>query len=597
MIELTNRIQFAKTSGIVLDRDLLSVYQMIEIYSVKGNVAKSALFHYDRDKIESSGLTHERFRTALASLIDFKLVGQVFEVTYDRESKVLDLEIYYFVETDSLRDPNFIYTTMVEKSSKSIFEFCKETKRANPKEMGIIAFNLGSGNLKAWGETFYSLFAKGKFLILPDDDFLKQFISDLKSELDHYNNLIGSLDQSFYFVPEDNARDIFLQFSIVLESKLIPALAAKSPEISQKIKDLEANEDIQKKSPDYSGDWEYLRNLATLAMDSGKLISESGKILANTVIKLSVEAESYQKKQEKQVKDKQFLNLVKALDSGEDLDSLFLRVNIEDYSSIPRSILDMLRVDREILSAEFFTSSSKLQLFAIKKPANLKKINQIIYNQYRFDTDYILFFRNLLESNEKDVYEVFQDKEFVKLYGKSLQEAYLRYIPFIYKIFAFLGIQFLINAGYAKAKSIIKFKQMERQFQFEKRQEKQYKERLEARKLEIQKELLTKYKMFLLSGMEESISLLKKIPSVGEISLEIPALSPAVIDQLVSEFSFRLTTKGQAGQDTLLLFPLEPGYEEKNREFKYLVDDILADRIQSDEIQKSRAKLLKEFFN
>ncbi|MCC5816350.1 MAG: hypothetical protein JJT78_16490 [Leptospira sp.] len=593
--ELTSRQSLLKTSGIVLDKDLLSVYQSIEQSSTRSNLSKAMIFSPNPERISALKLTPERFREAIKDLVEFKLVAQVFEVSFLEERSKLGIATYFLCATETLRNPEESYGFFLERSAKEILRYCKESNVADPNAMQRIAYNLGSGNSSGFGSGLQYLFAKGSFSILPPDSLVNQFKADLKILLEKHNELIGDLDSEFHYVPEEHSSAIFNSFRSEFESRILPNLRNQSTELNEKVLKFEEEESVNEKNIDYKEDWTFLRNVCRACLEYPKLLGESGRLLTHTIVKLSILAENHQIKLEKSERDRQALKCIKDMDGGKDIESLFPRVNLEDPDDMPKSVVDALRIDREILHVEWYTPNHKLIVFAKKKTETLMEINRIIYEKFCHTTEYPLYFRALLEANEKDVYEVFQRSEFVKIYGKSLQATYLRYIPFFYKIFAWLGIRSLINAGYVKAKSIIKYNQMERQFQYEKRYEKLIKERLQMRLENLAKKELMKYKIFLINALKEIYFFEQRIPNSEEIAFQYPALTPVMQEKVCKEFEFGVV-QGEGGfaGENLIFFPASPEYEEKNRELRYLTDDILSGSVASDEGIKTRASLLKE---
>ncbi|TGL21509.1 hypothetical protein EHQ42_05320, partial [Leptospira levettii] len=86
-------------------------------------------------------------------------------------------------------------------------------------------------------------------------------------------------------------------------------------------------------------------------------------------------------------------------------------------------------------------------VFVNNNQNNIKEINTLIYQNYRFTTEHILYLKAILELNEKELKPIFKDEEFVKTYGKNLQAVYFNYIPWFYKLFYFLGITPIVNSG------------------------------------------------------------------------------------------------------------------------------------------------------
>ncbi|WCL47581.1 hypothetical protein [Leptospira sp. GIMC2001] len=594
LFELTNRSKLAKSSGIVLEKDPLTIFQAIENQSTKNNLNSFNIFTPSEEKLKILKMDLSRFREAAKTLLEFRLVAQVFEIYYESSNDSLQLMTYYITETETLKNPRLSYELLLDRSAQSIVNYFQARPVSSDQEIKTFAYNLNSGSMSTDASLIHSLFTNDNFVVMPSKDHIREYTNDLRLKLSSFNNLIGSLDTRFFYIREENANSSFEIFRSIFETRIIPNIRSKSPEIDQSILSQEDDNNVLRKSLDYSGDWEHIRKLCEICLASPKLFTPTEKIFIDSILKLSIEAEGFYKKNQKSLKDKLFLQIVKKLDTGTDLDSIFLQVNLEDPESIPKTVLDALRLDREILSADWYTSKYKMSIFVKKKPTTLKLINQLIYDHHRYNSEIILFLKALLDVNEKDVFEVFQDSQFVKIYGKNLQETYLRYIPFFYKFFAWIGIKSIINAGYSKAKSLIRYSQMERQFQHEKRHEKRVNDMREARALELAKLEKEQMKLFLTQALEAMYFFQKTIPTAEEIGNFYPLLNPENLEKICSEFEFGVVENGGFHSKNLIFFPNTEQWMDQNREIRYLIDDILEGRINATTDVVQRCSLLKE---
>ncbi len=594
IFDLKSRQSLAKTSGIVLDRELLLVYQAIESYSTRQNLNKGMAFSPTQERLDALKMNASRFRDVVKDLIDFKLVVQVFEIVYNSDQSRLNLVSYFLTETESLRDTSLSYEIYMERSLNEILRYAREKSVLTRDLAHRIAYNLSSGNPTGFGNQLATLFADSSFLLPPPRNFTKQFQNDLQLKIEEQTEILGNIASNVYYIPEEGADEFYRIFLNEFESKLLPSYRSKNLEFHEKMEELERIESVSEKNLDYMGEWSFVRKIAELCLGYPKMIETHAKQLIHSILKLSILSERKFQKKEKEERDRHILRILKELDGGKDLNSLFLRVNLEDTGEIPRNVIDALRINQEVLHAEWYTNTHKLIVFAMKKIPNLKKINQMIHDEYKNTTEYPLYFRALLEANEKDVYELFQDSEFLRIYGKSLQAVYLRYIPFFYRIFAWIGIASITNAGYSRAKSIIKFKQMDRQFEYQRRNEKAIKERIKNRLEDLAKKELEKYKSYLEQSLCEFYEFEKIIPTAEEISTKFPALVPLMLEKICREFKFTVLENGGFAGGNLILYPRTEPYQDKNREIGYLIQEILAGGGNPSEEMKNRAHLLKK---
>lgn len=593
LFELTTRQALVKTSGIVLDKEFLQVFQAIENYSTKQNLNKAMLFTPSQERLEVLKIDRDRFREVIKDLIEFRLVAQVFELVWNSTSNILEIQSYFLAQTETLRDPGLAYEFFLERSFKELQRYCSESNILHLDKAKTIAYHLASGNIDSLGNGLAHLFQAKSFLVPPPKNLIQSFILDLQERIEKQVELIGSLDKNLYYVPEVESVEIYNCFRNEFEARLLPFFRTKNMELHEKIETIEREEAIQEKSLNYTGNWEATRKVARVCLEYPDILQSHGKIFLNTVVKLSILAERHTNEKIRMERDKTVSLLIRQMETGNDIDSLFLRVNTEEPGAITQEICNALKIHKEVLHAEWFTPTNKLMLFALNKIENLKKINQIIHDSFKNTTEYPLYFRELLEKNEKEIQSIFKDSTFLKTYGKNLQAVYLRYIPFYYRIFAWLGIAAIINAGYAKAKSIIKYKQMDRKFQYEKRKEKLEKERLKERLEELAAKEIFQYARFLEQALENFYFIEKKIPDAEELTNFYPAITPLMLEKVCKEYKFTVIENGGFAGGNLIAFPNTPEYFEKKQKLLQTIQEIQMSK-NVDPKSKERAKLLEK---
>jgi hypothetical protein len=240
-------------------------------------------------------------------------------------------------------------------------------------------------------------------------------------------------------------------------------------------------------------------------------------------------------------------------------------MNLEKDDQSENDVIEQLRKNPNVLSAVWHDEENKVAIFAQKSIQKLIEINQLIYDNYRFTTKHILYFKALIEYNEPDIKPIFKDEDFVKIYGKNLEAVYFHYIPWYYRIFYYLNIDPITSIGYAKAKSMITYGQMEREIKYKSRRANFFKRKLRERQERIEKEKRIQYKRILIQSIEEAFFTKRTLPTIEWIQNNYPIFTPEIIEKIIPDFAFlKFPNKGFSG-DTIISFPNSPEFEIRNK--------------------------------
>ncbi|TGL20247.1 hypothetical protein EHQ42_06090, partial [Leptospira levettii] len=145
-------------------------------------------------------------------------------------------------------------------------------------------------------------------------------------------------------------------------------------------------------------------------------------------------------------------------------------------------------------------------------------------------------------------------------------------IPWFYKLFYFLGITPIVNSGYAKAKSILTFLQMDRQFLYQKRRENFFKKKLREREERIEKEKKQQLKKALVSALSDAYFNKNCLPSVDWLGMNYPAFSAETLEKMIPDFAFLSTTGKSIKPHSVILFPNSPEFDSLNKKLKDLLN-------------------------
>lgn len=594
-LKLTTKENLGRTSGILLQKEALLIMKQIEVLSTKENFDHGYLFEPNESSFEKLKLDLETGLDQVWQIIDHGLGTQLFEIRFEPESKELTL-VNFIVGLPAGGVPfEDCYFALLRRSVDALKRYTANKRVLTEEVWKRILLKITDfeyDETKGAGDELDLLIDPKKFPIAPSKEVLSRSRGLIIDELDKDPKIIYLPHTGMYSISESQSPEFLALANEILVSKIEPVLRNFDSEIKiglDRVYDQDNGSSIE------INENEIFRRKIDILFSFRDLLSEKGFSKFVMVMKKICEIAKKQEEAEaKKETDKLLKVYLKMLESHFDFDSRLLRINLEKDNQHDVVIIDILRKNPSILSAEWFDPDSKTAIFVLNQINNIREINDLIYQNYRFTTEYILYLKAIVEANDKDLKELFKDKEFVSTYGKNLQAVYFKYIPWYYKLFYYLGISPIVNSGYAKAKSIITYSQMDRQFQYQKRRENFYKKKLREREEKIEKNKKLQFKKALVTAIEEAFLQKEILPTVEWIQTNYPALTSEVLEKMIPDFAFVTTTGKTVKQESVILLPNSDEYVGKNKTIKDLINVWLRDEEQG---FKRDAKLLVDVRN
>ncbi len=573
-LSITSKEMIGRASGIILQKEALVIMKAIEALSTKDQIEKGALFQTNESSVEKLKISLEVALEHLWELIDYGIVTQLFEIRYNHGLGSIDIYPFCVSVPDGLPIEDAFHR-LLKKSSDAVKKYAIDKKQLGEEDWRSILLKISDPQFikeSTNGDDIDHLLLPKEFPYPPSQIMLRKSKELLLEELDAETKLIVLPNIGIFSILDSQAQHFISIANELFLAKVEPiarsfdlGLRDRIDEMNAEIKESQALSD--------NHEIETIKKRMDVYLAYEAILKEKGYFrIVKVIRKLCDIASVNQEKSQRTELDKLLKVYLTMLESTFDFDSRLLRINLERDTKNDIIIVEQLKKNPNVLSAEWLDPEAKMAIFALKNIASLKEINSLIYENYRFTTEYILYFKALIEANEADVKLIFKDEEFVKIYGRNLQSVYFHYIPWFYKLFYMLGVTPVVNSGYAKAKSIIAYAQMDRQFQHEKRRENFFKKKLKEREEKIEKDKKIQNKRVLIQAIEEAFFSKRIPPTVEWIQANYPIFNLELLEKMMPDFAFLKFPNKPLADDTIISFPDSAEFEAKNAKLKELLN-------------------------
>lgn len=570
-LQLTTKETLGRSSGIILQKEALSIMKTVEIQSSRENIEAGHLFRPTDSNFEKLKMDRETALDGLWQLIDYGLTTQLFEIKFD--AAVGELRFVNFLVGlpggMPLEEP---YKLLIARSTEHLFQYI-QAKRILTEDTWRNVLNkladIDYKETKGSGDELDRMLEPKQFPLQPSAEMLSRSRGLIIDELEADPRIIVLPHVGFYSIPESEAANFLHIANEYLMTKVEPLAKAFDTEIRLAFDRIHTLTPVSGNAEPNEVD--LIRSKIEMLYGFKEILKENGFYpLVNNLRKVAEIAAKFAEVEKKREVDRLLKVYMKMLDSQFDFDSRLLRINLEKDNEHDTIIVDLLRKNPKVLSAEWHDQDSKIAVFVNNNQNNIKDINHLIFQNYRFTTEHILYLKAIIELNEKELKPLFKDDDFVKTYGKNLQTVYFNYIPWFYKLFYYLGVSPIVNSGYAKAKSILTYAQMDRQFLYQKRRENFFKKKLREREERFEKEKKQQLKRALISALSDAYFQKNCLPSVDWLGSNYPAFSAETLEQMIPDFAFISTTGKTVKPNSVILFPNSPEFDSLNKRLKEL---------------------------
>ncbi len=595
-LQITSKELLSRSAGIVLQREGLILMKAIEATSRRSNFETGTLFQASEPVFEKLKIPSELSFDQLWELIDFGIVTQMFEIKVNKTSGEMDIFPYVVSIPDDLPSLEDAFHRLQHRSVDRIKKYVVEKKILTEEIWRLILVKISDPEyLKkhSEGDDLTLWMDPKKFPFAPSKSMLVQSRELILDGLSKEADILVIPNVGFYSL-HNTQINLLLKIGYELFiAKIEPILRNLDLTLQEKLEELgRENLEITSESLD---EISQIKSRMDLYLRYEPILKKKGFFLYVTILqKLCGFARKEVETNNKQETEKIFRKFLIQLENSSDFDEKFLRLNLESDDKNELDAIEQLKKNPNVLMANWHDEEKKIGVFASKNISKLIEINHLIYSRYRYTTKHILYLKALLEFNEPDIKNIFKDEDFVKTYGKNLEAVYFHYIPWYYRIFYFLNFDFITNIGYAKAKSIITYAQMDREIKYKTRRELFFKRKMREKQERVEKEKRVQQKRILVQAIEEAFFTKNTVPSVEWILNHYPIFSPQSIEKVIPDFAFIKFPNHTLTDDTVILFPKSPEFEGRYKKLMETLNLKLRE-VQEDDNYKQKTKDLLDF--
>ncbi|TGL57365.1 hypothetical protein EHQ58_13815 [Leptospira ognonensis] len=593
-LQITSKELLSRSAGIILQKEGLTIMKAIEAQSRKSNFDSGSLFQATEASFDKLKIATELAYDQLWELIDFGIVTQMFEIRLNKTSEAMELVPYVVSIPEDLPSLEDAFHRLLNRSVSQIKNYVLEKKSLTEDLWRLILVKISDPeyikNFSEGDDLFHWTDTK-KFPFSPSKAMLVEARELILDGLSRETQLLVIPKIGFYSLVNSQISNLLVIAYELFIAKIEPLVRNFDLGLQDRLEEI-GREDAENLIAGPLDEILQIKTRINLYLAYEPMLREKGYFQYISIMnQLCGLAEKEVEAARKVDLEKLLRGYLTMLESTLDFDSSFLRLNIEREDRNEIEVIDLLRKNRDVLSAVWHDEDNKVAIFALKNIQKLIEINNQIYNHYRFTTKFILYFKALIEFNEPDIKAIFKDEDFLKTYGKNLEAVYFHYIPWYYRIFYYLNIDPITNIGYSKAKSIISYGQMEREIKYKARRENYFKRKLREKQERIEKEKRVQHKRILIQAIEEAFFTKNTIPTLEWILGNYPIFSPQLIEKIIQDFAFLKYPNKGISDDTILLFPNSP---EFGKRYKRLMDETNARlREDSETNEPIKAKLIE----
>ncbi|HNL01636.1 MAG TPA: hypothetical protein PKJ30_11035, partial [Leptospiraceae bacterium] len=275
---------------------------------------------------------------------------------------------------------------------------------------------------------------------------------------------------------------------------------------------------------------------------------------------------------------------------------LILFLEEKDALSFPKEVWKRITEDKEILHHTWEKAGSTLHVFVRKDPEVFKVFVEGMTDLPVGEHWKILAMKSLLDRYETNFSQLFHDELFVRSYGKLLRIAYIDYIPWYYRIFIWLGLNWFQDKSFQIAKGAIS---IEQKYLAGSNQQKSA-ELSQARETE-KRQMMTRIQE--MSAANQIVDALDRayhtdlwIPSVAEVQASIKDLDPSSFREALTRDRFQIVRDGKDSPDDILVYPMNHEWRVRAARLRRALDRIMAkypEGMQSDESRTMHERIRK----
>lgn len=544
------------------------LYQLILSHSTFEDARNFRLYSYQTEYSEFADIQKIEIFRSLQKLEKRNIIRQVFIVTYDKGRNYLYV-IPYFLASKESESIDEIISAIVEISSLSIEQYIQTLPELNKWNAQVTLESEFEGRFKSDASSTVFLdvlrfISIENFSVPIENNYLDQFKSLIKEKLVERKAIIDI--PKFGMIPL-KGNDYIALFELVcsfLEDLSIKTFGNNKhfERCSQKI-DLESK--LHYEDPSSSVSVKFCIDRARLyemimqdQFQKKDYNGHLGPLILYSIKEMVQEKYEDRKRQENGKNHEEILKGL--LDPERNGLAAILFLQQADLESLPNCIWEKLINNENLVYANWEFPEGTIHALSKKEIHHFKQALSDIESLPAHMQWQILLLKALIEKEEDDLPGLFNDRDFVRKYGRLLRSVYIPYIPWYYKIFILLGLSWFQDKAFPIAKQKIQLYQEHYQKKNASKIESLKKKREEQVKKQRSEIELLEQRNIITAKLDELIFRKHFFPSRKELKDLFPEYSPNAFEQIIKEGRFqKVVYKSQLenGDNTLILQPYD----------------------------------------
>ncbi len=595
-----------------------AIYKAIKTNSSVEAVRHNTLYNVGVNVPEVLHLTKKDLVTVLSRLVSERLITQIFIFIFEPGSpKPTFRPSFISIPPEEKQSTGQLYQETIQQSVRAIESYIESLPPVNADMIwSDLETDLTMEETPQPADVpssildIFSGVHAASFDVVPAPEMIQTTLADLQEQLSKKGKLLHVLDYGFMPLRDREVLDRVESAGDFLLSKVIPKYKSRGS-LKSELEQIQLEEAAYYLNENVPRTAEFLARRAsaikkTILSDPGRKggVRYPGALCAETL--LLAEPFSRQKyadqwKAEVNSQHNSFKDRLRK--ESNQWDELIIFLEEKDALAFPKEVWKRITEDRDILHHTWEKQGATLHVFVRKDPEVFRVFVEGMVALPVSEHWKILAMKSLLDRYEGHVSQLFHDEAFVRSYGKLLRIAYIDYIPWYFRIFIWLGLNWFQDRSFQIAKNAIS---IEQKYLAGANQQKAG-ELAQARETEKRQMMARIQEMSVTNQIVEALDRFYHtelwIPTVADVQAAIKDLDPASFREALNRDRFQIVRDGKDKPDyDILVYPMNHEWRVRAARLRRALDRIMArypEAMQSDEAQSmhDRIRRLTKFLS
>ena len=574
------------------DKINYTVFHTIKDHSTQESVRSGKYFTLDTFVPDILNLTKADLSAVVRKLIVDRLVIQIFRMEYESTRSEMQMVPCFLAQPGGEHDTTF--SLWVESNSRSVTEIEKMLSSRPPFDRKLFAADLAQDlksekippveELKHVLVDFFQGVHPGSFEIVPPADLIPSTLAEIRDEITRRKIAVEIPDYGFMPLGGSDQVPLFELAGRFLTSKILPRYKNRGNlkgELERVLLEEEryAEEERPRTTEFIVARASALKKEALSGpRPEGMGARFPGSLTTEIIQKLAPLASSEYETAWNDRNETALREIVDGMNEGTAWHQVIRFMTEEDLRQIPPVARDKLLGGGHLYHETFMRGDAEVHVFVRRDGAAFRLLVDGMRGLPAFQQWQILAMKVVLEKNEMELANLFDDPEFVRAYGKLLREVYMRYFPWYIRLLFALGLSMFQDQGFKVAKQKIQAEQKSLRDRYTRRKAVRDKEQEEERKkaaLRVRDRALSNT---LIETLDHFYLEEHRVPTVDEVRSEID-MSSSEFDDIMNRGKFQKVKLSDGGQ--ILLYPLDHNWRSRVARLRRTLD-LIREAIEED---------------